>query len=142
MLMLIISIGFIIFGWIRLSNPSVIIEWSTSSELDTAGYNLYRKTEQSGDPVKVNHELIPGSDDPLLGGDYTYVDKNVEPGATYQYMLEEVEFDGGISRFGPITATPMREGIVELVAGAIFMLLMVIGLIIGYKSKTNTDLRI
>lgn len=139
LLMLILSIGFITYGLIRLNNPSVIIEWSTSSELDTAGYNLYRKAEQKGDLEKVNPELIPASDDPLLGGDYIFVDDNVQIDITYQYELEEVEFDGGSSRFGPITATPKQQGMVELAAGAFFLLLMFIGLTIGYKSRSNHD---
>lgn len=133
--MLILSIVFIIIGLKRINDPKVIIEWSTSSELDTAGYNLYRRSEDLSDLKKVNLELIPASDDPLLGGDYAFEDKNVEYGTEYQYELEEVEFDGGSSRFGPISAAPMREGIVELVAGAFFLVLCVIGLVFGYKQK-------
>ena len=81
----------------------MLVEWTTASELDTAGFNLYRSLTPAGPFEKVNSSLIPTNGDPLSGGDYQYEDKSIQPGVTYFYQLEEVELNGGSGRFGPIS---------------------------------------
>jgi hypothetical protein len=78
------------------------VEWTTESEVETAGFNLYRSDSSEGPYVKVNPALIPGSSDPLLGGRYVYTDTNVVAGRTYYYKLEDVELDGTTTLHGPI----------------------------------------
>jgi len=80
----------------------VIVEWTTESEVETAGFNLYRSENPDGPYVKVNPALIPGASDPLLGGRYVYTDTNVVAGRTYYYKLEDVELDGTTTLHGPI----------------------------------------
>ena len=80
----------------------VVVEWTTESEVDMAGFNLYRSESPDGPYVKVNAALIPGSSDPLLGGKYVYTDTNVVAGHTYYYKLEDVELDGTTTLHGPI----------------------------------------
>ena len=80
----------------------VIVEWTTESEVDMAGFNLYRSDNPDGPYVKVNATLIPGALDPLLGGQYAYTDTNVVAGQTYYYKLEDVELDGTTTLHGPI----------------------------------------
>ena len=80
----------------------VIVEWTTESEVETAGFNLYRSDSSEGPYVKVNPALIPGSSDPLLGGRYVYTDTNVVAGRTYYYKLEDVELDGTTTLHVPI----------------------------------------
>ncbi len=81
---------------------AVIVEWTTESEVDLAGFNLYRSESPAGPYVKVNTALIPGALDPLLGGKYAYTDTNVVAGRTYYYKLEDVELDGTTTLHGPI----------------------------------------
>lgn len=81
---------------------TVIVEWSTASELDTAGFNLYRSDTPAGPFTRVNEELIPASPDPLIGGSYRFTDTNVVAGHTYYYQLEDVEINGTTTRHGPI----------------------------------------
>ena len=80
----------------------VVVEWTTESEVDLAGFNLYRSESPDGPYVKVNTALIPGASDPLLGGRYAYTDTNVVAGHTYYYKLEDVELDGTTTLHGPI----------------------------------------
>lgn len=80
----------------------VIVEWTTESEVDMAGFNLYRSDSPDGPYVKVNATLIPGAPDPLLGGQYAYTDTNVVAGQTYYYKLEDVELGGATTLHGPI----------------------------------------
>ena len=80
----------------------VLVEWTTESEVDMAGFNLYRSESPDGPYVKVNTALIPGASDPILGGQYAYTDTNVVAGQTYYYKLEDVELDGATTLHGPI----------------------------------------
>ena len=80
----------------------VVVEWTTETEVDTAGFNLYRSDSPDGSYIKINHELIPGASDPLLGAKYVYTDTNVVAGRTYYYKLEDVELDGTTTIHGPI----------------------------------------
>ena len=82
----------------------VRVEWSTETEMNTAGFNLYRGESADGPfDIKVNDQLIPPAADPLTGGKYQYVDKTARAGATYYYQLEEVERNGSANTFGPIS---------------------------------------
>ena len=81
----------------------VKVVWSTETEMNTAGFNLYRSESAEGPfDVKINDELIPASPDPMTGGDYSYVDRTARPGVTYYYQLQEVEKSGGTNVYGPI----------------------------------------
>lgn len=80
------------------------VTWKTETEMNTAGFNLYRGTSPDGPfDTKVNDQLIPPSSDPLTGKEYTFLDQTAQGGMTYYYELQEVERGGSVNRFGPIT---------------------------------------
>jgi hypothetical protein len=82
----------------------VRVTWKTETEMNTAGFNLYRGTSPDGPfDTKVNTELIPPSSDPLMGKEYTFVDTSAQGGVTYYYELQEIERNGNVNRFGPIS---------------------------------------
>lgn len=82
----------------------VRVEWRTETEMNTAGFNLYRGESPDGPfDVRVNEQLIPPSADPLTGKAYTYVDTTAQAGVTYYYQLQEVERNGQVNTFGPIS---------------------------------------
>ena len=117
----------LVTGWQAYSHPQVVVEWSTATELDTAGFNLYRATSVDGPFAPINPELVPSSPDPLTGGDYEFVDQGVDPGVTYFYELEEVEYSGATQRFDPIQVTAdgstinlVLAGIMVLAGGVLF----------------------
>ena len=87
----------------------VIVEWSTESEVNVAGFNLYRSENQEGPYIKLNDGLIPASLDPITGGSYVYTDTAVTAGATYYYKLEDVELDGTSTLHGPIEAVAQAD---------------------------------
>lgn len=83
---------------------AVRVEWSTETEMNTAGFNLYRGESADGPfDVKVNDQLIPPAQDPMTGGKYQYLDRTARPGVTYYYRLEEVEKTGATNSYGPIS---------------------------------------
>lgn len=83
------------------------IRWTTESELDIIGFNIYRSDTADGEFVKINNELIPPADDPFIGGEHAFVDENVTRGETYYYQLETVGRNGNIT----------RSETIELIAG-------------------------
>ncbi len=108
---------------------SVIVEWSTASELNTAGYYLYRAENVEGPFAQVNEFLIPGSPDPLTGGDYEFTDTSVVPGTTYFYRLEEVETTGARADLGVIEVRADAGGRLELVLAGLLFAGAVLGLV-------------
>jgi hypothetical protein len=113
----------ILFQALRLYlNPSISIEWSTASEFEVAGFNIFRAENANGPFVKINETLISPSDDPLTGGDYVYVDTNVESGARYYYQLQEIEHSGTVAAHGPIDAKATRGGIAEAILAGVLLI--------------------
>jgi len=100
---LMLAIGFGWAVWRDGRQTTVLVEWTTASELDTAGFNLHRGESQEGPFTRINENLIPASADQLTGGSYGYEDHPVQPGKVYYYRLEELEFDGSSNYFGPIS---------------------------------------
>ncbi|MCZ7568520.1 MAG: hypothetical protein M5U01_08015 [Ardenticatenaceae bacterium] len=84
------------------ASPMVLVEWETKSELDTVGFHLYRSASPDGPYERITSALIPASPDPTSGGTYRYPDRNVVPGTTYYYQLEDIETGGTSTRHGPI----------------------------------------
>jgi len=112
---------------------AVNLEWLTASELDNAGFNLYRADAAEGDYMKINSAMIPAEGDAFHGADYLYVDRDVSRGETYYYKLEDVSIHGTSSFNGPVDATvpelvlcgavsdsgPASLALLALVAGAV-----------------------
>ena len=88
-----------------LGDDRLTISWTTESELDVVGFNLYRSESPDGPFVKINDELIPPAEDPFVGGEHTYVDQDVENGTTYYYQLETVDRLGNTTRTDSIAIT-------------------------------------
>lgn len=116
--------------WQASREATVLVEWSTASELDTVGFNLYRADIPQGPFVQVNHELIPASSDPLTGGEYSYRDGAVQTSRTYYYELEEVQSNGGRDRFGPISVQAESGSATRLmlILGVVLILLLGLGM--------------
>ena len=104
-LLIVIGVLWLLFGGghllYQLANPTVEIKWETATELNTAGFNLYRSQSADSNFTQINTEegLIPSEGDAVSGAAYTYVDSDVEVGQTYHYLLEEVEYDQTTNRY-------------------------------------------
>jgi hypothetical protein len=125
-----------VLAWRDSQTASVVIEWSTASELDTAGFNLYRSENPDGPFSQINENLIPASPDPLTGGSYSYTDKNVSPGRTYYYQLEDVEISGGVNRNEEtVKVKASGGGLIEIVLAIGFAGVSVISLVSASRRK-------
>ncbi len=121
-------------GWRSFNSPEIVIEWSTGSELSTVGFNLLRSESPDGPWSKVNPSLIPPASDPLIGGDYSYVDQDIRPDVIYYYYLEDIDENGTTTRNGPIEITAQRGGVIEMIAA---VLLLVMGIISLVRMRSN-----
>ena len=82
------------------------IAWATESEINNAGFNLFRSESEDGQYTKINNSLIPAKGSSTQGTSYEFIDTNVQNRQTYYYKLEDID-NNGISTFhGPVKATP------------------------------------
>lgn len=86
-------------GW---QGSQLTVRWSTESELDIIGFNLYRAESADGNYIKLNDSLIPPAADPFIGGEHQFVDHSVTWGVTYYYKLETVDRYGNTKQSDPI----------------------------------------
>ncbi len=84
---------------------SILVQWVTSTEPNSAAFNLYRATEAVV-PLDAAHLIYQtpatGSD---TGAAYEYLDADTQPGQCYSYVVVEVTFSGSAgAQAGPIRA--------------------------------------
>lgn len=84
----------------------VILNWSTESEIDNAGFNLYRADAENGDYTKINPSLIPAKGSSTQGAFYEFIDSDVKNRKAYYYKLEDIDLNGTSTMHGPVSATP------------------------------------
>ncbi len=93
---------------------TVILIWETRTEIDNAGFNLYRATALDGPYTKINDTLIPAEGDAMSGSTYSFPDT---PGyGTFFFKLEDVDYYGASTLHGPAKATvvhPFRRPVFE-----------------------------
>jgi len=132
----ILGAALLIWGLTEAKKAVILIEWSTASELDTVGFNLYRSDNPEGPFEIINASLVPSSADPMTGSDYEYEDSFVTPGQTYYYRLEDVDMDGGATHHGPIEVKAESEGKPAMISGAFLVVISIVGLVmLVYPSK-------
>jgi hypothetical protein len=94
-------------------NGEVTVRWETASEINSAGFSLYRSTDPSSEYQRIV-EFIPSRGDQLVGWSYEYRDVNLTNGITYYYQLEEIDNNNQRTFYpeiasatpGPATGTP------------------------------------
>ena len=74
----------------KLDKGNVCINWETASETENAYFIIYRNDEEL-----VRVEGAGTSSEPHV---YSYIDKTVIPGRTYEYVLADVTFDNSLTR--------------------------------------------
>ncbi|MCX5885808.1 MAG: hypothetical protein NT096_07860 [Proteobacteria bacterium] len=90
------------------SHRKVILEWTTESEVNNAGFNIFRAESEGGEYVKINPALIPAQGTSTSGASYQYVDEGVKVHKTYYYKLEDIDLNGKSMMHGPVSATVKR----------------------------------
>ena len=89
-----------------VKNRKVILLWSTGSEIDNAGFNLYRADSENGQYTKINTSFIPAQGSATQGANYEFTDTNVQNRKIYYYKLEDIDLKGKSTKHGPVSAMP------------------------------------
>jgi len=79
-----------------LGDATIHVLWSSVAGGTIAGYNIYRATAATGPFAKLTATPVPAS------GPLVYVDRDVQPGVTYYYVVTAVDVGGNES---PASAT-------------------------------------
>jgi hypothetical protein len=85
------------------------LKWTTATEVDNFGFDLYRSTSEEGPFERINAEPVPGAgtvDEPSF---YVYVDDAIDPTRDYYYYIESISIDGVRERFSPIMKAPAKK---------------------------------
>jgi hypothetical protein len=102
----------------KASPDSVLLEWQTRSELDNAGFRLWRARSSVGKYTLITKELIPANGSPTMGAKYSYRDLAVVAGRSYSYRLEDIDASGKSTFHGPVRAAVRAITLVSPESGA------------------------
>ena len=91
---------------VQPGNGSVTLNWATETEIDNAGFNIYRAESENGEYVKINAAIIFSKAGAAQGASYQFIDNNVRNRKTYYYKLEDIDLNGTVTMHGPKSATP------------------------------------
>ncbi|MCY3742290.1 MAG: cadherin domain-containing protein [Candidatus Poribacteria bacterium] len=72
----------------------VVLNWTTASEIENAGFNIFRSEAEQGAFVKINASLIQGAGTTSDRNAYTWIDTTAKPNVEYYYRIEDMSFDG------------------------------------------------
>ena len=84
------------------------VRWSTASEVDNFGFDVYRSESEEGPFTRLTSSPVPGagtSDEPHA---YQYVDATIETGRPYFYYVESLSLAGERERFTPVIRAPAK----------------------------------
>ena len=96
-------------------NQSVYLTWTTLSETNNSGWNLYRgetlTSFEDNEIAKLNYSLITGAGTSTQINEYSFIDETeLIPGNSYYYWLESVSYNGSTAIYGPDYITINSEG--------------------------------
>lgn len=76
------------------TNTGVLLKWTTESEIDNAGFYIYRSQTKDGEFKVVNAKLIQGAGTTGERTEYRWTDRTAEPNTVYYYRIEDVSHAG------------------------------------------------
>lgn len=96
----------------KANRGAVTIQWVTATEIDTAGFILYRSAAAEGAQVQLNSSLIAAKGTEVSGASYNLADS---PGSgIFYYWLRDVDYSGKSTLHGPVSVKvlpPVRQPI-------------------------------
>ncbi len=76
------------------TDAGVILKWTTESEVDNAGFYIYRSETKDGEFKVVNPTIIQGAGTTGERNEYTWTDTTAKPNTVYYYRIEDVSHAG------------------------------------------------
>lgn len=90
----------------RVANTA---RWSTASELDNFGYDVYRGDSEEGPFERLTADPIQGAGTTDEPQQYSYRDENIDPCKAYWYYVEAISTSGTREKFTPVFQAPAKR---------------------------------
>ncbi len=84
-------------------------KWTTASESDNFGYDVYRGVSESGPFIKLTKNPILGAGTTDETHQYKFVDDSIDPCKDYWYYVESVSTNGTREKFTPVFKAPAKR---------------------------------
>jgi len=85
----------------RVTDPGVLLNWTTESEVGNLGFILERQGNGESDWLTIagykTHDALKGRGNTSSRSEYAFMDVNVYAGTTYLYRLSDVSFEGEVT---------------------------------------------
>ena len=83
--------------------------WTTASEENNFGYDVYRAESAKGPFVKLTKTPILGNGTTLDTHNYEFDDDAIDPCKDYWYYVESIATDGSREKFTPVSHVPAKR---------------------------------
>ncbi len=90
----------------RVTNTA---RWTTASETNNFGYDVYRGRSKKGPFIKLTRQPILGHGTTEETHKYKFVDDTIDPCKDYWYYVESITTDGSREKFTPIFHAPAKR---------------------------------
>ena len=78
----------------ELTDTGVTLKWITESEVDNAGFYIYRSETREGDFKVINPTMIQGAGTTSERNEYTWTDTTAKPNVAHYYRIEDISHVG------------------------------------------------
>ncbi len=78
------------------------IRWTTASEVDSFGFDIFRGEREEGPFERLNAKPIAGAGTSDESHAYVWVDETIDPTKEYFYYVESISIDGVREKFTPV----------------------------------------
>jgi hypothetical protein len=83
--------------------------WTTASEENDFGYDVYRASSEKGPFEKLTKTPILGNGTTLETHNYEFADDGIDPCKDYWYYVESIATDGSREKFTPVFHVPAKR---------------------------------
>ena len=90
----------------RLSNTA---HWTTASEEENFGYDVYRAEAEKGPFTRVTRQPVLGNGTTAETHTYQYVDDAIDPCKEYWYYVESISSGGQREKFTEVFHAPAKH---------------------------------
>ena len=107
----------------RATDHAIELSWTTASEVANLGFEIWRKKDGNNQFELLSSYLsdpdLQGLGNSSVGRDYQFIDYDVEPGQSYDYVLYDVSYAGVKSRLRRFNVDFIPSGVSRLVDGTL-----------------------
>lgn len=90
--------------------PVNTLKWTTASEVDNFGFDIYRSLSEDGPFDRITTEPLAGAGTTDEPQNYVFVDSEIDPTRDYFYYIESISLGGVREVFSPVIRAPAKQG--------------------------------